>query len=136
MVRLLIMSALVCAAPSTGQWVLKSGEVVDKPCPSTLQMSDKARLPQGCVAHQAGVWLSRKTYTEGELELVRLQQAVEASKAREAVLAQRVLDLETQLSITTVAGVCPACDCSSSIFTTTAIATGACAVWTLYNSQR
>ena len=136
MVRLLIMSALVCAAPSTGQWVLKSGEVVDKPCPSPLQMSDKARLPQGCVAHQAGVWLSRKTYTDGELELVRLQQAVEASKAREAVLAQRVLDLETQLSITTVAGVCPACDCSSSIFTTTAIATGACAVWTLYNSQR
>lgn len=136
MVRLLIMSALVCAAPSTGQWVLKSGEVVDKPCPSALQMSDKARLPQGCVAHQAGVWLSRKTYTDGELELVRLQQAVEASKAREAVLAQRVLDLETQLSITTVAGVCPACDCSSSIFTTTAIATGACAVWTLYNSQR
>ena len=135
MVRLLIMSALVCAAPSTGQWVLKSGEVVDKPCPSPLQMSDKARLPQGCVAHQAGVWLSRKTYTEGELELVRLQQAVEASKAREAVLAQRVADLELQVKVTTVAGACPPCKCTHSIVTSTAITTGVCALWTLYKLQ-
>ena len=136
MVRLLITSALVCAAPSSGNWVLKSGEVVEKPCPSSLQMSDKARLPQGCVAHQAGVWLSRQTYTESEIERVQLQHRLDAARAREAVLEQRVLDLETQLRVTTVAGVCPACNCTSSIFTTTAIATGACAVWTLYNSQR
>ena len=133
------MSAALCAAPSTGQWVLKSGEVVEKPCPSALQMSDKARLPQGCVAHQAGVWLSRKTYTQSELDLVRLQQSIKASKAREDVLAQRVTDLEMQLRITTVAGVCPPCNCTSQIFTTTAVtaavSTGAC-LWTLYQSQR
>lgn len=137
MARLLIISTALCAAaPSTGNWVLKSGEVVEKPCPSALQMSDKARLPQGCVAHQAGVWLSRQTYTEGEVERARLQHRLDAAREREALLEQRVLDLETQLRITTVAGVCPACNCTSSIFTTTAIATGACAAWTLYNSQR
>jgi hypothetical protein len=138
-VRLLIMSAALCAAPSTGQWVLKSGEVVHKPCPSALQMSDKARLPQGCVARQAGVWLSRKTYTRGELDIVRLQQTIEAAAAREAVLAQRVRNLEMQLRLTTVAGVCPPCNCTSQIFTTTAVTaavtTGVC-LWTQYQSRR
>ena len=50
--------------------------------------------------------------------------ALMRAREREALLEQRVLDLETQLRITTVAGVCPACNCTSSIFTTTAIATG------------
>ena len=136
MVRLMIMSALVCAAPATGNWVLKSGEVVEKPCPSSIQMSDKARLPQGCVAHQAGVWLSRQTYTDGEVERVRLQHRLEAAREREEILQQRIINLEAQLSMTTVAGVCPACNCTSSILTSTVIATGACAAWTLYNSQR
>lgn len=134
MVRLL-MTAL-CIAPVTGQWVTKGGDVVDKPCPSALQMTEKARMPQGCVAHQAGVWLSRETYTEGELELVRLQQEIKAARAREAVLQQRVLDLETQLKVTSVATVCPACNCTSSVITTTALSTGACAIWTLYQLQR
>ncbi len=138
MVRLLILSAALCVTPSTGQWVLKSGEVVNKPCPSSLQMSDKARLPQGCIALQAGVWVSRKTYTQRELDLVRSQQAVKAARAREAVLAQRVLDLEMQIRLTTVSGVCPPCNCTSQIFTTTAVtaavSTGAC-LWTLYQSR-
>ena len=134
MVRLL-MTAL-CIAPVTGQWVTKGGAVVDKPCPSALQMTEKTRMPQGCVAHQAGVWLSRETYTEGELELVRLQEEIKAARAREAVLQQRVLDLETQLKVTSVATVCPACNCTSSVITTTALSTGACAIWTLYHLQR
>lgn len=133
MVRLL-MTAL-CVAPLTGQWVTKRGDVVDKPCPSALQMSHTARMPQGCVAHQAGVWLSRETYTEGELELVRLQQEIKAARAREAVLQQRVLDLETQLKVTSVATVCPACNCTAPVLTTTAISTGVCAIWTLYQSR-
>lgn len=135
MVRFLILSTVLCVAPSTGEWITKTGDVIHKPCPSAIQMSDKARLPQGCVAHRAGVWLSRQTYTQGEIELVRLQQELASAKEREAVLQQRVLDLETQLKVTTVAGVCPACECSSSIITTTAIATGVCALWTIYNSQ-
>jgi hypothetical protein len=131
MVRLLTVSAALCLAPASGQWVLKSGEVVNKPCPSIIEMSHKARLPQGCVAHQAGVWLSRQAYTELELELARLQ----AAAMREQVLTQRIADLELQLKVTTVAGVCPPCDHTSSILTSTAITTGVCALWTLYQSR-
>ena len=135
MVRLLIMSVALCGVPASGQWILKTGEQVEKPCPSSLQMTEKARMPQGCVAHQAGVWLSRKKYTDYELDLVRLEEKMKASKAREAVLVQRVADLELQVKVTTVAGTCPPCKCTNSIVTSTAITTGVCALWTLYKLQ-
>lgn len=129
MARFLILSFALCTAPTAGTWVLKNGEVVEKPCPTVLDMVDKARLPQGCVAHQAGVWQSRKSYTDKELELVRLQQEVKAGKAREALLTKQIDVLEAKLRLTTIA---PACDCKNKIFNSIAITTGACAVWTLY----
>jgi hypothetical protein len=132
MVRSLILSLLI-TAPATGLWITKDGEQVEKPCPSVLEMSDKARLPQGCVAHVHGVWLSRKTYTDGELNRLEMEQKLKAAKEREQVLTARIESLEMQLRMQTVSTVCPACSCTSEIFTTTALAIGGCAVWTLYH---
>ena len=129
MVRLLTLSFALCTAPTSGTWVLKNGETVEKPCPTILNMVDKARLPQGCVAHQAGVWQSRKSYTSKELELVRLEQEVKLGKAREALLTKRIVELESQLRISTVA---PACNCKNKILNSIALSAGVCAVWTLY----
>lgn len=135
MVRLLVSLAL-CTVPLTGEWETKSGVVVEKPCPRLIEMLDRARLPQGCVAHQAGVWLSRDYYTQLELKNVKLKQDVETARKTAEILQKRVNDLETQLRITTVDGVCPACSCTGTALTSAAITTGVCAAWTLYQSQR
>lgn len=131
MARSIIIMMSLLAAPSSGLWITADGDQVEKPCPSALQMSDRARLPQGCVAHVQGVWLSRSTFKEGELERARLEEELLNARAREAALHQRIADLELQVSITGVQTVCPACNCTSQIITSAAVAVGGCALWTL-----
>ena len=126
-----IILLLALTAPTTGLWINAAGEEVTKPCPSALQMSDRARLPQGCVAHVPGVWLSRDTFKEGELERVKLRAELDKAAAREKVLSQRIADLELQVTLVAVEQVCPACNCYTEIITTTSLAIGGCALWTL-----
>ena len=126
-----IILLLALTAPTTGLWLNAAGEEVTKPCPSALQMSDRARLPQGCVAHVPGVWLSRDTFKEGELERVKLRAELDKAAAREKVLNQRIADLELQVTLVAVEQVCPACNCYTEIITTTSLAVGGCALWTL-----
>jgi len=126
-----IILLLALTAPTTGLWINAAGEEVTKPCPSALQMSDRARLPQGCVAHVPGVWLSRDTFKEGELERVKLRAELDKAAAREKVLSQRIADLELQVTLVAVEQVCPACNCYTEIITTTSLAVGGCALWTL-----
>ena len=126
-----IILLLALTAPTTGLWINAAGEEVTKPCPSALQMSDRARLPQGCVAHVPGVWLSRDTFKEGELERVKLRAELDKAEAREKVLNQRIADLELQVTLVAVEQVCPACNCYTEIITTTSLAVGGCALWTL-----
>jgi len=130
MVRSIIL-LLALTAPTTGLWINAAGEEVTKPCPSALQMSDRARLPQGCVAHVPGVWLSRDTFKEGELERVKIRAELDKAAAREKVLNQRIADLELQVTLVAVEQVCPACNCYTEIITTTSLAVGGCALWTL-----
>lgn len=131
MVRSLILSLVLVTAPEWGGWVTASGDEIQKPCPTALQMSDKARLPQGCVAHIPGVWLSRSTFKDGELARTHLKEELLTSRAREAVLQQRIRNLEMQIKITGVQTVCPPCRCYGETVIAATVAAGGCMIWTL-----
>lgn len=132
MARSIIMALMLSLTPSSGMWITAEGEAVEKPCPSAMQMTDKARLPQGCVAHMQGVWLSRSTFKDAELVRARLKKELDSAKDREIILWKRIESLELQLKITGVESVCPACDCRSHVVVSTAISLGGCALWTAY----
>lgn len=131
MVRSIVLSLALVTPPSWGLWITAAGDTIQKPCPTSLEMSDKARLPQGCVAHVPGVWLSRQTFKEGELERTRLKEELLTSRAREAVLQQRISNLEMQVKITGVETVCPPCRCYGETVIAATVAAGGCMIWTL-----
>ena len=131
MVRSVIIMMSLLTPPSTGMWITAAGEEVEKPCPSAMEMTDKARLPRGCVAHVQGVWMSRATYKVGELARRELEEKLLNARAREAALQDRIFQLEMQVTLNTVEAVCPPCSCSTEIITSTALAVGGCALWTL-----
>ena len=82
MVRLGLLSTflILTPAPSTGLWPTGEGEVIAAPCPVTLD--EKARLPRGCEAPEAGVLISRATYINQEGELASLRAEVQALESQ------------------------------------------------------
>ncbi len=82
MVRLGLLSTLLILtpAPSSGLWTTGNGDVIEAPCPISLE--DKARLPQGCQAPRAGVLITRTEYVNSQGELASLSAEVEALQAQ------------------------------------------------------
>ena len=71
---------ILTPAPSTGLWTTGDGEEIEAPCPGTL--GERARLPRGCGAPEAGVLISRAAYINQEGEFASLRAEVQALESQ------------------------------------------------------
>ena len=126
MVRFLTPFLLLLAP--TGEWVTKTGEVRTVACTPAQEYGDKARMPKGCIAYSAGVWVSRTYYTDLELQKVRNQEKIKELKKLQVLLNRRINSLEMQLQIKTVAPACN-CNCTVPIIVSTVGSIGVCSLW-------
>jgi len=126
MVRFLTPFLLLLAP--TGEWITKTGEVRTVACTPAQDYGDKARMPKGCIAYSAGVWVSRTYYTDLELQKIKSIEKIKELKQLQQVMKTRISNLELQLSLKTVA---PARtkSCTVPVVLSTVGAIGVCSLW-------
>lgn len=135
MIKYLASALFLFSASATGIWIKSDGEVIEVPCPESFD-SDRARLPQGCVNPQAGVWLSVARYKELEVEIAELKAANDGKDKVIGAHEQTIKDLRSNLLVCTAVPDCPVCPSTDlrSTFTGAAIGTaitlGGCFLWT------
>lgn len=110
----------------TGNWTDAEGNTRNLPCPT--EFKDRARMPQGCVAQNMGVWLSRSYYTQLVVRLNAVKKEKEEQKKLIKLQEDRIQSLELQLKIK-VAIPKPSCNCIPEIFASTLVSTAGCVLW-------
>lgn len=100
-------SIILAASALSGLWTLSDGRQERRPCPPLSAYADggPVRVPEGCTAERAGVWVAPARYVEGAGELAALRAEVEGLKRErdEARAARR--ELSEQLNDTLAAQV-------------------------------
>lgn len=132
-----LFAPLLLLTGSMGVWINTDGERVEVPCPPASEYGSRTRLPAGCRAEVAGVWLSVERYRELEINLAKREADLEAQATIVQELKSQINSCQSQLLVCMAAPPCPSCPSAFVPLTQGAllgslITSGGCVAWTLF----
>lgn len=123
---------------TTGLWVKSNGDVIEVPCPDMIKFGLETRIPAGCTAHRAGVWISATEYKEYRVQLAEASAQIQQQQMIIDALKQQLKQVEDNLVLCRAIPECVPCIDHSLKHNLTGAAAGAaitgggCLLWTLF----